>query len=1051
VLLASCGTESASLDPGTREGRDTDNDSAATDIAQPDVVDAVEPDVVNVPDVEDATDDTGPEDGVDPDLSEEVTDDVLTDTDGADDGGDAAGVDVQPDVPVAPPNCGDGVVDRDEECDDANDVDTDDCTNFCTIPRCGDGVLSTEIGEVEELEPLVTNLFGVTGHVCDSGSNCPGGACNVAEVDFAAEHGICQALGHIRAVSVVWGGDVGATDEIAPRAWNWGCFGFECDEGPRESSDGACGEGKMLVSIVCESRVSELCDDGASNGEGPNQCRPSCELPFCGDGVADDTYGEDCDDQNDIQNDGCNNCRFPSCGDGVLQPGEACDDANDDDTDGCLNSCQFPICGDGVVSEGEECDEGVDNGDFPDGCRNTCELATCGDFILDTAEECDDGNDVAEDGCSNNCRLPACGDAVLQGDEECDDGNADEFDGCSTTCLLPVCGDGVLQASLPAVDEFYDFESGAIDPAFGADSGWQIDAAAFEGGGAARSGAIAASQTSLLSRTVTLDEPATLSFALRVSSESCCDRLELFVNGTELQDWGGEVAWTEVTFDLEPGGTVIEWRYRKDGSVNTGEDAAWIDNVRLLSDAAEPEECDEGEANADEADVCRTNCRLPTCADGIVDTGEECDDGNDVAEDGCSNNCRLPACGDGVQQGGEECDDGNDDESDACSSGCTQTFCGDGIPNVVDVSETLSSPQVTNPGGVTGPVCDDGGSCFSTTCAVADLPNAPEHGICQALGYERAETVTYGGGAGENSPTMPHAYNWVCADYECTAGVNTFAADNCSGGEMLNTITCTASRIETCDDGEDNSLLPDACRPDCSAPACGDGVMDTGEECDDGNAVAGDGCSNICRLPACGDAVTQGDEECDDGNDDNDDDCSNLCELARCGDGILNAWVIGTLESVDFESGTLPAALTGDWTIFAGGSGSAFAMTNADIGDSATSTASWAVSNAGPGTIAFDRRVSSETSFDFLRFFVDGTEVGAWSGTLAWERFSYDLAAGNHTLEWRFMKDGSLSTGEDAGFVDNIMLDAGTLTTETCDDGNALDGDGCSSICQLEE
>jgi len=41
---------------------------------------------------------------------------------------------------------------------------------------------------------------------------------------------------------------------------------------------------------------------------------------------------------------------------------------------------------------------------------------------------------------------------------------------------------------------------------------------------------------------------------------------------------------------------------------------------------------------------------------------------------------------------------------------------------------------------------------------------------------------------------------------------------------------------------------PSACRLDCTVPRCGDGVLDGGEACDDGNAVPGDGCSADCRL-----------------------------------------------------------------------------------------------------------------------------------------------------------------------------------------------------------
>src|SRR5690606_7826353 len=57
---------------------------------------------------------------------------------------------------------------------------------------------------------------------------------------------------------------------------------------------------------------------------------------------------------------------------------------------------------------------------------------------------------------------------------------------------------------------------------------------------------------------------------------------------------------------------------------------------------------------------------------------------------------------------------------------------------------------------------------------------------------------------------------------------------------------------------------------------CGDGVVDTGEGCDDGNDEDGDGCTATCTVeegwtctgaqgctPICGDGLILGDEECD--------------------------------------------------------------------------------------------------------------------------------------------------------------------------------------------
>jgi uncharacterized delta-60 repeat protein len=92
------------------------------------------------------------------------------------------------------------------------------------------------------------------------------------------------------------------------------------------------------------------------------------------------------------------------------------------------------------------------------------------------------------------------------------------------------------------------------------------------------------------------------------------------------------------------------------------------------------EQCDDGEANADTA-ACTRACATAVCGDGLVHEGAEaCDDGNAVDDDACSNACLLPAiCGDGMIQAPEECDDGRANADDgACKPDCTAAFCGDG-------------------------------------------------------------------------------------------------------------------------------------------------------------------------------------------------------------------------------------------------------------------------------------------------------------------------------------------------------------------------------------
>ena len=73
--------------------------------------------------------------------------------------------------------------------------------------------------------------------------------------------------------------------------------------------------------------------------------------------------------------------------------------------------------------------------------------------------------------------------------------------------------------------------------------------------------------------------------------------------------------------------------------------------------------------------------------------------------------------------------------------------------------------------------------------------------------------------------------------------------------------------------------------------ACGDGALQLGEACDDGNAVDCDGCSADCRVESgCGDGVRCGSEACDDGNDNPCDGCfACAAEIgALCGDGAVN-------------------------------------------------------------------------------------------------------------------------------------------------------------------
>lgn len=87
----------------------------------------------------------------------------------------------------------------------------------------------------------------------------------------------------------------------------------------------------------------------------------------------------------------------------------------------------------------------------------------------------------------------------------------------------------------------------------------------------------------------------------------------------------------------------------------------------------------------------------------------------------------------------------------------------------------------------------------------------------------------------------------VCRDGSvCPAGFQCVETGAGSGGQLCAAGACGNGRLdpgEVCDDG--NNRSGDGCPADCTA-ACGDGVRDPGEACDDGNTTDGDGCAADC-------------------------------------------------------------------------------------------------------------------------------------------------------------------------------------------------------------
>ena len=166
--------------------------------------------------------------------------------------------------------------------------------------------------------------------------------------------------------------------------------------------------------------------------------KDSCGEDLCGDGRIDEEFGEQCDDGNLNNDDGCNSeCQEESCGDNVNQSNEQCDDGNNENGDGCNEICETEFCGDGTVQEGigEECEPP----NTPT-CNNECKLELCddedGDGVCDFDDDCPDtpeGNEVDEQGCDQKqfCSKMGCGPICFNLDWKEDEPNERFPDDCT--------------------------------------------------------------------------------------------------------------------------------------------------------------------------------------------------------------------------------------------------------------------------------------------------------------------------------------------------------------------------------------------------------------------------------------------------------------------------------------------------------------------------------------------------------------------------------------------------------------------------------------------
>jgi cysteine-rich repeat protein len=272
---------------------------------------------------------------------------------------------------------------------------------------------------------------------------------------------------------------------------------------------------------------------------------------------------------------------------------------------------------------------------------------------------------------------------------------------------------------------------------------------------------------------------------------------------------------------------------------------------------------------------------------------------------------------------------------------------------------------------------------------------------------------------------------------------------------------CGDGKVDTgeqCDTGSLNSdSEPDACRTNCRLPYCGDGVRDAQEACDDGDDGTPDDCPPDCRLPRCGDGhVWRGHEVCDDGNEISGDGCradclqdERLCSNGliddgeQCDGGNLNN---ATCVSLGFTSGSLACQScrfdTGGCYLASCGNATIDASEACD-GNSLGGATCVSLGYLGGGALICTEGCALDTSEcrtvcgNSTREPGEGCDDG-------------DDAPGDGCSDACQVEPGWTCAGSPSACLATACGDGIRAGVEACDDGNQTPGDGCSATCRLE-
>jgi len=274
--------------------------------------------------------------------------------------------------------------------------------------------------------------------------------------------------------------------------------------------------------------------------------------------------------------------------------------------------------------------------------------------------------------------------------------------------------------------------------------------------------------------------------------------------------------------------------------------------------------------------------------------------------------------------------------------------------------------------------------------------------------------------------------------------------DNCPNIANPNqTNTDNDSQGNACDSDDDNDGLSDTQEANLGtnpllADSDGDNVND-GDEINAGtDPTVNDSAS---ATDTDGDTLTDADETNTHGTNinliDTDSDGVNDGDEVAVG---TDPTIANTDYIISFEDGLLASALTvidgaGEWSADnSSATNGVYSLKANAINDNSNAAIRLNMEFAAT-QLVFNAKVSSEEGLDFLIVTLDEQqEVVKISGEQDWQEFTVDIPAGQHTIDFSYTKDDSLSIGADTAWIDHIRFTTASdaITPETDTDGDGL-------------